>query len=262
MIELSTKNSENEEIKPLTEQMPSLQASINRLMIAMMSLYNSQDIAQNISTIFSDFSQKMREIFGEGIKSYEEWGKKGWTLPPSAQYSIFDKSPSSKAEADAIMEKYMTDDEIDLIKNALEIAGANCEELNEADICYSQKMYKSCSLLLFGIIDNNAYKYGFLDDKKRIKIGFKFADHYKEIKKYDDFSCRAVLSNTTEALKTIYNFGNNFTEEMEIINRNYLAHGMTRRSVTQLECFQIWCLAYSTLVMLNVIEECSKDEEV
>lgn len=56
----------------------------------------------------------------------------------------------------------------------------------------------------------------------------------------------------------MFEYGDDFKEDMTIINRNYLAHGMSKRNISKLECFQVWCLSYSICVLLDVIEEHGK----
>ena len=231
-------------------------------MIATLPLYNPQEIAKNLSEGLAVFSEKLKEALGDGIKGYEEWGKYGWSFSPSISWDLFKNAPASLEDANNVMAEYMTDEEIDSMVYALKVADADIEELNEALSCYNQGMYKACALLLLGIIENKTYQYGYLDKEKNVKIktGLAFANQHKIEKQYDSFTLQGVLVNITEAIIKIYSYGNNFKENMNIINRNYLAHGMSKRNISKLECFQLWCLAYSTLVLLDVIEECDKDE--
>lgn len=67
-----------------------------------------------------------------------------------------------------------------------------------------------------------------------------------------------LVTIITASLK-IFEYGDDFKDDMTIINRNYLAHGMSKRSISKLECFQVWCLSYSICVLLDAIEEFSKD---
>lgn len=260
MIKLQTQDSKNVEIKPFEEQISSVQTAIYKLMIATLPLYNPQEIAKNLSEGLTVFSEKLKEALGDGIKGYEEWGKYGWSFSPSISWDLFKNAPASHEYANNVMAEYMTDEEIDSMVYALKVVDADIEELNEALSCYNQGMYKACALLLFGIIENKTYRFGYLNEKKKVKTGLTFAKQHKIEKQYDSFTLQGVLVNITETIKKIYSHGNDFKENMNIINRNYLAHGMSKRNISKLECFQVWCLAYSTLVLLDVIDECDKDE--
>lgn len=261
MMKLSTKVSYDAPKKPLKEQISSLQSAFTALAVAFSNLYNPQVISEHISEFVSEITAKIKQIYGDGIHGYEQWGLYGWTFSPSVEYDFFKNAPTSIEEANAIMKKHLKDEEITTIKNALQKAGVNTSELDEAFNCYNQGMYKSCSLLLFGMIDNKIYSYGLLNKQNRVKLGSSFAKEYVDKKKYDEFTFQGVFVNILKAIETIFSDGNNFTNEMTIINRNYLTHGMSKRNISKLECFQIWCLAYSMWIMLDVIEECSKDND-
>ena len=259
-IILSTDVSYDTSQKITKEQLNSLQSSFSSLALAMSNMYNPQVLRNYIGEFVSEFTTKIKEIYGDGINGYEQWGLCGWTFSPSLKYDFFKNMPISIEEANSIMEKYLNDDEINTIKNALQIAGVDTYELEEAFNCYNQGMYKSCSLILFGIIDNKIYTYGLLNARDRVELGSSFAKDYVKIKKYDEFTIQGIFINILKAIETIFCDGNNFTDPMMIINRNYLTHGMSKRNISKLECFQIWCLAYSTWVMLDVIEESTAND--
>lgn len=214
---------------------------------------------EEIGKTISSLVDKIEEVYGDGIKGYEQWGLYGWTFSPSVKYDLFKNSPASIEEANSIMEKYLSNEEINVIKSSLQNAGANVSELEEAYNCYKQGMYKSCALILFGIMDNKMYQYKLLDDRKFNRIGISFAEEYAKNKEYDDFTFQGALVNVLKAIETIFSHGKNFEKEMTIINRNYLSHGMLERNISSLECFQVWCLAYSIWIILDVVDECNND---
>lgn len=228
-------------------------------------MYAEYDFDEMLKAISKSLDELTEVLVKSGcdancIESYKKWGNYGWSFSPSVDYSLFKKSSSALEEANVVMEKYLNDDEIDKIIYALEIADVNSNELKEAKTCYNQKMYKACTLLLFGIIDCKLYKYGLLNKKRdKVLLGKGFAEKYSEIKKYDNFYLQEILINIIQTIIKVFENGNNFKNKMTIINRNYLSHGMSQRDITQLECFQVWCLTYSVWVLLDVIEECDKD---
>lgn len=254
-IILSTKASYDSPQEITKEQLDSIKSALNSLAIAMAKLYDPQILIERIGDALSNIVEALKKIYGDDIKGYEQWGKYGWTFSPSVEYDFFKNAPTSVEEANRIMEKYLNNDEINSIKNALQIAGVDTYELEEAFSCYSQEMYKSCSLILFGIIDNKIYSYGLLNNKDRVKLGSSFAKDYVNKKKYDELTLQGAFINVLKGIETIFDDGDNFTKPMTTINRNYLTHGMSKRNISKLECFQVWCLAYSVWVMLDVIEK-------
>ncbi len=254
-IILSTKASYDSPQEITKEQLDSIKSALNSLAIAMAKLYAPQILIERIGDALSNIVEALKEIYGDGIKGYEQWGEYGWTFSPSVEYDFFKNAPTSVEEANGIMEKYLNNDEINSIKNALQIAGVDTYEVEEAFSCYSQGMYKSCSLILFGIIDNKIYSYGLLNNKDRVKLGSSFAKDYVNKKKYDELTLQGTFINVLKGIETVFDHGDNFTRPMTTINRNYLTHGMSKRNISKLECFQVWCLAYSVWVMLDVIEK-------
>ena len=70
-----------------------------------------------------------------------------------------------------------------------------------------------------------------------------------------------LLANILSAIKKVFQDGDDFKKDMGIINRNYISHGQCRRKISRLECFQIWCLTYSTCVYIDVLRQCNADYE-
>ena len=261
-IILSTKTSCDSPQKITKEQLSSIKSALNSLAIVMAKMYDPQLLIEHIGDVISEIVEKIKEIYGDGIKGYEQWGVYGWTFSPSLEYNLFKNAPASIEEANSIMEKYLSDNEMNTIKNALRIAGVDTVELEEAFCCYNQGMYKSCSVILFGIIDNKIYSYGLLNNKKdRVKLGSSFAKDYVNKKKYDELTLQGAFINILKVIETIFGDGDNFTKPMTTINRNYLTHGMSKRNISKLECFQVWCLAYSTWVLLDAVEESDSSDD-
>ena len=61
--------------------------------------------------------------------------------------------------------------------------------------------------------------------------------------------------NIMETLMALFQDTENFTNEPKMINRNYVVHGMSTRTVTEIDCFKVWSALYSLVVMLPLLEE-------
>ena len=72
---------------------------------------------------------------------------------------MFKVAPATTEEANKIMEQFLSNEEIEKIRYALEVAKVDKDELDEALQCFYEKKYKACSLLLFGIIDKHLYEH-------------------------------------------------------------------------------------------------------
>ncbi len=202
-IILSTKVSYDSPQKTTKEQLNSIKSALNSLAIVMAKMYDPQLLIERIGDVVSGIIEKIKEIYGDGIKGYEQWGEYGWTFCPSIEYDFFKNAPASIEEANSIMEKHLSDDKMNTIKNALQIAGVDAYELEEAFCCYNQGMYKSCSLILFGIIDNKIYSYGLLNGRNRVELGSSFAKDYVKTKKYDELIFQGAFINILNVIDII-----------------------------------------------------------
>lgn len=262
-IILSTKVSDEAHKIPTEEQMSGIYSALNRLSIIMAESFDFSKIADNLSNAFDNYIEYIRDIYGDGVSGYEKWGKLGWTYCPSADRDMFKFAPANVEEANKIMEQYLSYEEIEKIRYALEVAEADKDELDEAFQCFCEEKYKSCCLLLFGIIDKHLYGFGFEQkyrDKIRTQIGYGAAKELDKIECHH-YTVYVMLTNIISAIKKIFVDGDDFKKDMEIINRNYISHGQSRRKISKLECFQIWCLAYSTCVYIDVLRKCDDDYE-
>lgn len=241
-------------------QFENLSKALMNLAETIQSLYNPNTI-HIISDTLSAFSDRLTDIYGDGIEGYKEWGKLGWSFSPSINPDMFRNAPKSTEEANKTMQVFMTEEELSKIVCALKSAEVNQEELDEAEACFKSGAYNACALLLFGIIDNRLFQYGFTGkrSKHKILIGKSAAECLEKEHKLEGYYFYMKFLNITTALKTIFDFGNNFEKDMIIINRNYLSHGMAGRSISKLECFQIWCLAFSSIVYIDILDECCNE---
>ena len=61
--------------------------------------------------------------------------------------------------------------------------------------------------------------------------------------------------NIIAALKTMFKGGDDFKEQPEIINRNFVDHGMLHRRVTKKECKMLFLLLYNFTQHLNYLSD-------
>lgn len=259
-IVLSTKVSSKILDITLTKQVARISAAIDRCI----ENFPIAEMLESISNSFDELSKELQNIYGDGISGYEKWGDFGWTYCPSLDYDMFKTAPTNVEEANKTMGQFLSNEEIEKIRYALEVAEADKDELDEAFQCFCEGKYKACSLLLFGIIDKRLYDFGFTVKRKNqvvIATGKTAVDEFDKKTHCYDYTIFAMLTNIVHAIKRIFEYGNDFKDEMIIINRNYLAHGLSKRKISKLECFQIWCLAYSTCVYIDVLRKCNDDYE-
>lgn len=127
------------------------------------------------------------------------------------------------------------------------------EDLNTAIFCYDNRQYKACALVLLGVIDaklirkQNRNGYRCTGSRAAKKIREKFENE----RTTEAFSTMLHCVNLFSCIETGFAPAENFKAEPYTFNRNYLAHGMTRRPVRQRDCIQLFFALYNLTVFLK-----------
>jgi hypothetical protein len=203
----------------------------------------------------SGYTEEEKEAL---ISSYKKWGAYAWTMSAEQPANVFHIPPMSMEDADKQMRTYFTLSNMEKMKEELVESGVSTQDLEEAYFCYQNKKYKSCCLLLFGLIDNKLINYGYYGSKMRKTGGGAIVELKTE--KEAIFNERIFLTylwfeNIMETLSTLFKNGNDFQNEPNCVNRNYISHGMSERNVTDIDCFKVWSALYSLVILLPEMEE-------
>lgn len=189
----------------------------------------------------------------ELILSHKKWGEYGWTLPPSAPIKFFYDAPANIKEANQKMKPYCSRKAMDELFATLQRASVKKEDLNTAIFCYDNRQYKACALVLLGVIDaklirkQNRNGYRCTGSRAAKKIREKFENE----RTTEAFSTMLHCVNLFSCIETGFAPAENFKAEPYTFNRNYLAHGMTRRPVRQRDCIQLFFALYNLTVFLK-----------
>lgn len=199
-----------------------------------------------------DFSEARKQ---ELLESHKEWGKLGWTLIPHATIDIFDVKPVEAKEADKLALQYFDKTGIDYLFEELREKNIKKADIEEAIFCYKNKQYKACALLVFGIIEAKLIRLQHKNlDGKRRQVGKSAVESYEKelIERNKDirpsFSWLyfyGAVNGTLGCLETLFTNGNDFVKEPDVINRNFIHHGMNRRKVRRKDCIQLFLALYN-----------------
>ena len=194
------------------------------------------------------------------IDSYETWGKLGWTMPPDINIGIFNEKPISENAAynklreyinDSYMEKYFKE-----LHNMKHIRKA---DLNEAIDCFHNKHYKACAMIIYSMIDSRLIRAQRKEEKypsKRRPSGKVAAEKLFGRFKAKDLD-KGILFfklnqlNILSALQVFFENANDFKEQPQVINRNFLDHGMLHRKVLRKDCAKLFLLLYNFTSLLD-----------
>lgn len=185
---------------------------------------------------------------------HEEWGKLGWTYLISSKFYFFDEAPKSEKEAHAKMMSFCTKQEIEKVFLFLRKARINKDDIESAIFCYEHRKYKACACILFGLLERKLLKIQGRNQVNR-KVGKKAVNYFRgkaKIKSRKEMLFETLYRlNVLACLDQFFADGNNFKNEPNTINRNFLMHGMTNRPVRKRDCLQLFLLLNNVLLLMN-----------
>lgn len=216
-------------------------------------------LEESFSTTSSQFPVFTEEEIVEIKDSYAKWGQYGWTpagrICPNQMYM----PPQNQIQADETMLKFCPDTEIKgLFENILDHQFAMQNDVHEAIFAYENKQYKSCALVLFSLIDGLLISFqrkeGSLAKTTRRPTGIKafnnLFNHFNSDEMNTDLISHFVYQSISSCLNKFFANGNDFIEEPDNINRNYVAHGMNKRAVEKTDCIKLFYLYHYILCFL------------
>ena len=229
------------------------------------SLYSNVDF-DGISKALKQLQELIDGVYGkETALTYQKWGEYGWCYSPSVDTYFFSKIIGKK-NADEEMKVYCNEQELLKIYNILSASTEYSNILSNAKKCFDNEIYDACCLLLFSIIDNKLFAYGFKKRNGDVKTGKSAVQSLLSSKTENNiayqknYECSVRFVNIVSTLLKMYEFGNNFQEPMTIVNRNYLAHGQSNRAIDKKDCYQVWFATYCTVYLLDEIDSFYQNE--
>ena len=192
----------------------------------------------------------------ELIANFQKWGEYGWTRPLGAPPDFFFEPPGSIEEANAAMRPLCSKTEVERLFEKLKGQKHRKQDLEEAIACYNDRHYKACALILFGMIDAKMIRKQGCDLDYR-PVGHKAAkrlqDRFERDNKETSFFVMLHYVNVFACLKSFFANANDFKDEPDTINRNFVSHGMARRPVRQRDCIQLFFVLYNFAQILSSI---------
>lgn len=220
------------------------------------------------SSVFTKFSKAIADL-ANSIKipslsdeqkkelqdSYKAWGKYGWTVPPYASLSIFDKKSQSLQEANKYMRQYINTASMkELFIELGRLDNLRKDDLQEAILNFENRRYKSCSMILFALIDGKIIRYQ--DKEINRKVGFYGAKKIcnkieSEFSSKNAFFSLLNLINITSALEVTFENAKNFKDQPTVVNRNFILHGMLYGRVRRRDAAQLFLLLYNLIELFD-----------
>ena len=214
-----------------------------------------QKIKETISSIkIPEISEERKQKL---LDSYRKWGSYGWTIIPTADDLLFDTPPKDKKEADRIGRQACKDTEA-LFSKISNIRRIHVNDYNEAICNFRDRRYKSCALILFALIDSHLIRFQRKAETKGKdrSVGAGAVTKAKTRVGADDpenqLFCAMFYANLFTCLDQMFQKTGDFKKKLDVINRNYLDHGMLTKRVTRTDCLQLFLLYYNVLDLLDL----------
>lgn len=203
-----------------------------------------------------------KEVREKKIELYEKWGEFGWPVPLDIPPSDIPDLPLSIEEAEHRMAPFCDSWDKNLTENTKELFEYDIsnDDLESAIFCYQNQNYKACALLLFGIIDSQLIiTHPKQKSKKHRPSGKKAIDNILcRLEQTEDQQALyhlLQLKNLLSCLNALFAHGKDFENEPDILNRNFISHGMNRRPVKKQDCIQLFLALQNLLFLLPTIQQ-------
>lgn len=196
------------------------------------------------------FSAKLEET----AKNYDwshiesvfvDWGKHGWVVDSHlGELGFWDELPNTVEEADQKILAKIDDAYLAKLRNDLESRTGNQTMLREALFCLDNECYYACASLLTSLIDGTLISSPYNDNTKNRKTGEGAGKKIINELIKDDFLglpglFNLEIKNFNSFISTFFERANGFFFEPSNLNRNYIQHGMSNRSITHLDCIKL-----------------------
>ena len=128
------------------------------------------------------------------------------------------------------------------------------DDLQEAILNFENRRYKSCSMILFALIDGKIIR--FQDKKTNRKVGLNGAKKIcnkieSELYSKNMFFSLLNLINITSALEFTFKSAENFKKQPTVVNRNFIHHGMLHGRVRRRDAAQLFLLLYNLIELFD-----------
>lgn len=246
------------EIKAVCDPISNISASISASLAEWAKKIEEQ-INNALSAIsiptFSD--EKKSQL----ISSFKQWGEYGWTHIPHISPSYYNQLPESQKIADKAALALCGEKNMErLFSRLCKTKRIKKSDIEEAIFDFKQKKYKSCAMIIFSMIDSKLISSQRDEDRdpktKRRYSGKKAAEklqkHIQDEQNIEkNFFQLLVDKNIFVCINKVFEDGDDFKNQPDVINRNFIDHGMLTRRVVRKDCVQLFLLLNNIIVFYD-----------
>lgn len=210
----------------------------------------------------SRFSENIKEIsakynWSKIENTYRSWGDWGWITNQSiVKFGLWGSCPTSQVEADRLVLKNIEKGYLQKIIDETKEYAHNLKIFEEAIACFKNRYYTACASILFSLIDGeliSSKANSVLSNRKTGAIaGLRVITNVSKDEHYGQPGLfHLELVNYNSVLDMLFEHANGFSKEPKHINRNYLHHGMSKRTVLRKDCIKLFLTYQRTLQYSN-----------
>ncbi len=214
-----------------------------------------QPICDTLQTINSSLFQLTEEERNARKDAVCRWGAFGWTFPPWEALNYFDNPPDTLEAADKQMLPYGKTAAMETLWEETK-KESKCKkgDYNSAIFLFREKQYKACALMLFSLIDSCLIRFQSGHEGEKA-VGRKAIEYlHKKVRGNPCFETTLltyfVLFNVYSCLNVMYKSYKKFEGTPQIINRNFVVHGMTSKTVRKRDCVKLFYLYFNLLLLV------------
>ena len=212
---------------------------------------------------FDAFSNNVNEIvsahdWSKIEDTYRTWGKYGWiTDDHLSNICVWDYKPTSQVDADKYVLSFLKTKELNLVIEKIKNNPLCDLTFYEAYRCFCNKCYTACASLMIALIDGELIRSrSNSKPQENRKTGSKAGNRVvQEVSKDYMFGLPGYfhleLVNYEAYISTLFESAGGFKTEPKHLNRNYLQHGMSKRTVLRKDCIKLFLAYKSTLYFIN-----------
>lgn len=168
--------------------------------------------------------------------------------------STYDDLPDINEDlVNQICDDFSKLDKYETLKNKVKnLDLKNDQQVDEAFLCFENGFYYSCISVLFEIIERELLSKQSLikgsNNRRKTVNKNKIEDEMKKLNSENSISEYFTAFNFLYLTLCYFKDANNFIDEsfekFPVINRNYIAHGMTNRKITKNDCVKLMMYIY------------------
>lgn len=131
----------------------------------------------------------------------------------------------------------------------------------ELKSCFEARSYKACCMIAFAMLEAKLARLSKnrATGMKGIKALRNKVENETNVK--NTFFFLLHMENLNYSLSAFFENGNNFVKQPEVINRNFINHGMMHRKVYKRDAIQVILAIYNLYQLLEIMNGAKNDRK-